>query len=149
MNEMLANQYFITRQYEMATQKLEEALAVNPTSKSIKKKIVICYIQINQIYEAFRIFSTLVEEDIFVIINTDIVADYCPCPDLIFEYENELKISDNFVQCLILGMLWLYCDLDKSIEYFELIKGECKQKINIDTILTRLIQTKQKFELEN
>ena len=56
MHEMLASHYFITRKYDMAALELEKAMSDNPASKSIKKKIIICYIQAKQI-KSFRYFQ--------------------------------------------------------------------------------------------
>ncbi len=149
MREMLASQYFITRKYDMAALELEKAMSDNPASKSIKKKIIICYIQTKQIKKAFDIFNGLVKDDPFFIVNTDIVADYCPCPDLIYEYENALDVSEDHTHRLILAMLWLYCDVDESIKYFELLKKNSQQMGSIHETLSRLNKIKQELKPEN
>ena len=149
MHEMLASQYFITRKYDLAVLELEKAMSANPANKSIKKKIIICYIQTNQVNKAFDIFTKLVKEDVFFIINTDIVADYCPCPELIFEYQNKVDVYEDQRHHLILAMLWLYCDLDESIIYFELVKKNSEQDVRINENLSRLNKIKQELKTEN
>jgi hypothetical protein len=118
-SEMLGNKYFLARNYQGAAKNLQYVLSEDPINKSARKKIIICYTQTGEIKKAFDNFYTLVKEDINFIINTDPVADDCPCPELvakygkIFPYEN-----DSFDMKLMLGMLWLYCDVNKSSEIF-------------------------------
>lgn len=149
MSEMLASQYFISRKYEMAVGELERVLAVNPQSKSVKKKLIICYIKTSMIKEAFQTFSELVKQDIFFIINTDIVADYCPCPQIIYEYENAIDLRDEYIQELILGMLWLYCDIDKAIKIFNKIRKYAKYNSDIESIISTLNSVNHELKSEN
>ena len=59
-------------------------------------------------------------EDIDFVINTDPIDDDCPCPELVFELETELQNNRTSLDYnLILGMLWLYCKLEKSAAYFK------------------------------
>ena len=126
-SEMLGNKYFLARNYQGAAQNLQYVLSQNPINKGARKKIVICYTQIGEIEKAFENFHALVKEDINFIINTDPVADDCPCPELVEKYGKVLPYEDNsFDMKLILGMLWLYCDVDKSLELFRDIAASTK-----------------------
>ena len=62
---------------------LQYALDLDPLNKPVRKKLVICYLQIGEIQKALNIFYNLITEDIDCIINTDPVSDDCPCPDLV------------------------------------------------------------------
>ena len=50
---------------------------------------------------------------------------------------------------LILAMLWLYCDVDESIKYFELVKKKSQQMGSIRETLSRLNKIKQELKPEN
>ena len=54
MNEMLGNQFFLTRRFKDATTNFEKALVLNPTNDDVKKKLIICYIQQNELKLALR-----------------------------------------------------------------------------------------------
>jgi pentatricopeptide repeat protein len=123
MSEMLANQYFLVRRFPDAEAAFEIVLEKDPGNKIVRKKLIICYIHNGNIRRALEVFLDLIKEDIRIIINTDIIADDCPCPELIekFEKMNETKFS--YINSLeIFGMLWLYCDINKSITFFEKLK---------------------------
>lgn len=118
MSEMLGNQYFLARKFCEALTELEEALNRDPLNKSIRKKLIICYIKTNQLDKAVTHFIHLIKEDVHFIINTDPILDDCPCPEIIYELENTLETKDAIERNIALGMLWLYCDLSISIKYF-------------------------------
>ncbi len=119
-SEMLGNKYFLARNYSGAAKNLQHVLSQNPINKSARKKIIICYTQIGEIEKAFDNFYTLVKEDINFIINTDPVADDCPCPELVDKYGKLFPYENNsFDMKLMLAMLWLYCDANKSYGFFK------------------------------
>ena len=124
-SEMLGNKYFLARNYQNAALNFQDTLKSNPVNKAVRKKIIICYSQVGQIQKAFENFYVLVKEDIDFIINTDIVADDCPCPELTAKYGKILPYeNESFDMKLMLAMLWLYCDTQKSLEYFNGILAE-------------------------
>lgn len=123
MNEMLGNQYFLSRNYLQAQIELERALRFNPTNLSIKKKLVICNIQSGSVQRALDLFLETISEDINSIIDTDPIFDNCPCPQLVYEMENSLQQSNTRDKILALGMLWLFCDLKESIKYFTSVEN--------------------------
>lgn len=119
MSEMLGNQYFLGRDYARAAAELNEALKSDSSSKGIRRKLIICFTQIGDIGKALDIFISLIKEDIEFVINTDPISDDCPCPELVFDMEQKLENSKNSIDFnLVLGMLWLYCNVDKSLYYF-------------------------------
>ena len=121
-SEMLGNKYFLARKYKNAAENFQHTLQTNPINKSVRKKLIICYTQIGQIQRALENFYTLVKEDVNFIMETDIVADDCPCPELIEKYGSVLPYEkDSIDMKLMLAMLWLYCDAKKSLEFFKRI----------------------------
>lgn len=121
-SEMLGNKYFLARNYENAAVNFQHSLQKDPINKSMRKKLIICYTQIGQIQKAFESFYQLVKEDINFIIETDLVADDCPCVELTDKYGNVLPYeNESFDLKLMLGMLWLYCNAEKSFEFFKRI----------------------------
>jgi len=119
MNEMLGNQYFMARNYRAAQDEFELAIKKDPTLNRLKKKLIICYTQTGKVKQAIDLFIELISEHIELIIDTDPIRDDCPCPDLVEQIE---KLKDSHTNSLdyhlILGIVWLYCDVNKSIEYF-------------------------------
>lgn len=116
---MLANQYFLARRYAEAVEAYEKVLEKCPKDKFIRRKLIICYIQIGELQKALDAFLSCLEEDIECIVTIDPVADDCPCPELVIELEQKLHVNLNSLDFhLMLGMLWLYCDGKKSLEYF-------------------------------
>jgi tetratricopeptide (TPR) repeat protein len=142
MSEMLGNRYFIARQFEKAYDNYQQALKEDLGNLKIKKKLVICSIQIGQIDQAMNYFYDILQIDPYLIIKTDPYLDDCPCPEIIPSWESkELNDLERNNICRILGMLYLYCDLNKSIEYFQncMDKGKNRQKVmSILKILTSL-----------
>lgn len=118
MNEMLGNQYFLARRFQDATNQFEKALLTNPSNTNVKKKLIICYLQVNEIRMATKIFEDLISEDISIILNSDPDKDDCPCLKMISELENfHSNLTENEKNAA-LGILWLYCDIINSKKYF-------------------------------
>ncbi len=140
MSEMLGNQYFMARKYENALKEFEECEAQGKANKSMRKKMVICYTQVGNITKAAEVLKDLVYEDLDFILNTDPLNDDCPCTQLVTELEAKSNYTiQSFDYLLALGILWLYCDLNKAVEYFKKAR-ELKADDNTSTILIRLIQ---------
>ena len=119
MDEMLGNHYFLSRNYGRAAELLEKALRDDPKSKPIRRKLIICFAQTGHVDKALTVFISLIKEDIDFVINTDPIDDDCPCPELVFDMEHgNSNLQSSLDSILVLGMLWLYCNLHKSHEYF-------------------------------
>lgn len=118
---MLANHYFLVRRYEDAELAFENVLAEEPANKFARKKLIICYVHNGKISKALEIFYQMIMDDIDFIIHTDVVADDCPCPELIEAFERKSNraeyTSTNMLE--VYGILWLYCDMEKSLTYFK------------------------------
>jgi len=136
---MLGNRYFLARQFDKAIPCLEEALQRNPNGHKIKKKLVVCYIEVGQVERAFNYFHTLVHLDPHIIIDTDPYYDDCPCCELIPIWENKHEQGAGTVDVLkILGMLYLYCNVDKAIEFFNEVIQQVENPVKTNSILTQL-----------
>lgn len=144
MSEMLANRYFIARKFDLALPVFEEELAKGNNDIAIKKKLIICYGALGQIDKAFELFFELVNKDPFVIINTDPYWDDCPCPEMIKHWEKTTGRKEfSPREYLILGMLYLYCDLDKSIEYLQKALDYDEYFLKINSVL-RILRNARK-----
>ena len=95
MSEMLGNQYFMARKFAASVPEFEEALAKTRDTKMIRKKLIICYTQVGQIQRAFQLFHSLIKEDIEFIANTDVIADDCPCPELVTNLSQQEATPEN------------------------------------------------------
>jgi tetratricopeptide (TPR) repeat protein len=143
-SEMLGNKYFLARNYENAALNYQYALQNDPVNKSARKKLIICYTQIGQIKKALENFYQLIKQDIDFILETDPIADDCPCVELTDKYGNILPYeNESYDLKLMLSMLWLYCNPEKSLEFFKgvLVENPTEQKIKE---IVRLIEERIK-----
>jgi tetratricopeptide (TPR) repeat protein len=155
MSEMLANHYFLSRNYQSALCEYENVLHKNSDNLLVKKRLIICYIQNGLLSNALNLFIDLLRRDSNIFVKSNGYRDYCPCRDLIFEFENKQTSGiDNYEVNLSLGILWFYCNANNSIEYFiqaEKLNPNQKKlnhviRIISDTILS--IETNQKNNLK-
>ena len=124
MSEMLANHYFLNRNFLSAKSIYESILEKDSTNKSIKKKLTVCYVTTGEVDDALRLFINQIKDDIDFVMNSDIKSDDCPCPEIISEIENQKMLFQNEIERIVaLGMLWLYCSLEKSIELFKQVEA--------------------------
>lgn len=119
MSEMLANQYFMAREFEKANAILEELLdPVHPHLYQLKK-LILCNVYLGRIDAALTYFHRLIKTNIRVLTKTNIEDEDCPCKEIIAYIQeghlDRLRESDKFKA---LGMLYLYCDVIKSVFYF-------------------------------
>lgn len=145
MSEMLGNQYFMARKYDAALAEFEKCAHEGKSNKGIIKKTIICYTQVGKIEKAAELLNKLIDKDLEFILNTDPILDDCPCHELAdnleAKYDQAIK---SFDYLLALSVLWLYCDIDKSISYFKKtleIKSDNKLVISI---LAKLSNTKKR-----
>jgi hypothetical protein len=139
MSEMLANHYFLVRNFISAKSIFENILEKDSTNKSIIKKLIICRITTGEIGKALDLFLLLIRTDIDFIINTKTDSEDWPCPEIISEIENQEKLFKNELEKLAaLVMLWLYCSLEKSIELFKKAEIIDPKEIRFKEIATLL-----------
>lgn len=120
MNEMLGNQYFMARNYLGAATVFQNVLKEDPNNVNARKKLIIAYTQIGKYSKAVDLFTNFINENINHILETDPVKDDCPCPELVHSLEHLTEHGrESFTTYETLGILWLYCDLNKSIYYIE------------------------------
>lgn len=120
------------RNYEKAIHTYESVVSRNGTTKSIRKKMIICYIRTSKIEKALAEFCKLVEEDIMFLTNTDLKAEDCPCAEIISEIENDEIHYEETEKHLAMGILWIYCDLKISLQYFDdyMMKNQNNSELN-------------------
>lgn len=120
MHEMLGNQYFMARNYLGAATVFQNVLRDDPTNINARKKLIIAFTQIGKYSKALDLFTEFIQENIDNIIDTNPMKDDCPCPELVNNLENLIKYEgQSFTAYQTLGILWLYCDINRSVENFE------------------------------
>ncbi len=142
----------MARKYEDALRIFEKCKEKGELNKNIMRKMVVCYTQTGKIQEAAKMLLTLINEDLDFVLNTDPVKDDCPCSELVKEYESRLQISvESFDFLTSLGILWLYCDLNKSVCYFKKASEIYPDNSIVNSILSKLMsrQTLSEKELNN
>ena len=149
IGEMLGNQYFLARKYSDAVENLEQALVSNPNNKAAKKKLIICYTQVGKVRQALNAFKELIEEDIDFIIDTDAEEEACPCNELATKYGNILPYENNSTDLkIMLAILWLYCDVQKSLGFFHSLIDENVENEKISSIV-KIIENRLKTKQPN
>ena len=120
MSEMLGNHYFLARKYSLAAKELEKALAKDPNNKEILRKLVICQVQNDHLERAVKLLWQLIRQDLEFVLKADPLLDDCPCPELVYYFEEQLRSNYANPDHLIkLAIFWLYCDIEKSLYYFK------------------------------
>lgn len=120
MSEMLANHYFLNRNFLSAKTIYDGILEKDSDNKSVKKKLIICYLTTSELDKSFELFLSQIRLDIDFILKNDLNAENCPCPDLAAKVESgELRFKTDLEKFIALGILWLYCSLEKSVEFFK------------------------------
>lgn len=144
MSEMLGNRYFLSRQFDKALINFERALSEDPNNIKIKKRLIICNIQVGRIELALNSFYELVKRDPHIIIDTDAYYDDCPCQEIIPSWESKLASDSANEQSIkeTLGMLYLFCDLSTAIKYFKDAQISTKFPQVVSTILKILQKEK-------
>lgn len=140
MSEMLGNQYFMARNFVAAHAEFEGVLLKDPCNKLVGKKQIICYTQIGEIKKALTLFRNLIDTDIKLITNTDPINDDCPCPEIIHQMKSNSPAYIDNEKNIMLGILWLYCDINESIRYFKMASKEQKEDASVQSILNKLQQ---------
>ena len=119
MNEMLANQYFIVQRFEDAYHEFEEVLKVYPSNSLVKKRLILCYLYLGKIEEAFELYTEVISTSINTIIDNEMDVYDQPCKKMIHKLEDLSTDFNETDKLKILGILWSYCDLKTSKVYFE------------------------------
>ena len=123
MSEMLANNYFIVRDYAKAREVFLQLPEPVRDDCRVLKKLILCEIFLSQPYKALHYLLTILRRDPAIIIKIDIDTEDCPCRDLIIELEERAGYSDGDERSILsLAMLWLYCNLQRAMEYLDLIE---------------------------
>ncbi len=139
MSEMLAKQYFLARNFDKALIELRRVLERDPQNTKCQKKLIICHTQLGQIEQALATFLRVLKKDPFIIIDTHPEDNDCPCPELVIQWEQTTPMATERAKYWnILGMLYLYCDLKKSIAYFQKSLQQQMEQEKIRTILNIL-----------
>lgn len=154
MSEMLGNQYFLSRNFLKAKEAYEKVLESEPENDFIKKRLIICYTQTGEIKKAFELFYEIAKRNIEYITDTDIIADDCPCPELINKYGNIKPVEEcSYDSKLMLGMLWLFCNMNKSFEFFEVLATEESSNTKVieirNLIKEKINQSKEHYSQNN
>ncbi|MCL4549696.1 MAG: hypothetical protein M1495_14125 [Bacteroidetes bacterium] len=142
MSEMLGNYHFITRNYSSALIELESSIIQSPADFYLRKKLIICYTQTNNLLKALELFLSLVKENIDCIVEIGFEEEYCPCHNLIADLERgTIKRIIEYELLIELGILWLYCDITQSLNYFLKVQQINQNDSRINQIV-RILESK-------
>lgn len=138
MSEMLGNYFFLNHNYQSACDELENALKDDPSNNAIQRKLILCYIKLGAVIEGYYLFRKLVKTNIECIVHCYFKENPCPCLEIINELNdsNSDTINEKYKN-LSLGILWLYCDIDRSLYYL----NKAKINLNTDKKLTEIVNS--------
>lgn len=122
MSEMLANNYFLVRNYESARATFFALPEPLRSELRVIKKLILCEIFLGESEAALKHLLTILKENPDFIIKTDVDAEDCPCRDLICQLESRPGYSpENESTILSMSILWLYCSIEKSLYYLSML----------------------------
>jgi hypothetical protein len=120
MREILGHQAFLARDYANVVKEFEPFLKKGKASDSMKKKLVIAFIQVGRIEDALKLFIHLGEKDLGIIAKTDPIYDECPCPELVYDLVKKEDYQDGSADYYTsLAILWAYCDMNHTLNYLD------------------------------
>lgn len=136
MSEMLGNYYFMINRFKSACHELEKALKEEPKSLSIRKKLILCYLDSGSYTRGYQLFRSVIKQDISSI--TEAKADNtCPCLEILDNFERNDHLNlDKAEYYRVLAMLWLFRDINQSLRYFKIVKSLSNDDKNVDEILS-------------
>lgn len=150
MSEMLGNQLFLVRKFSEAEKEFEQVLENEPQNLQTLKKIIVCHTQTGKYDLALKRFYKLVKINPHLIIETDQIFEDCPCPELIGKLENSLPFEkDEFYFQVLMGILWLYCDEKKSLEYFKAAQQNEPDNFYVNEIVNVLVSYKKEKNISH
>jgi len=119
MHEMLGHHHFMVGDYATALSHYRQVIQEGDANTEVKKRAVVCYVHTRRIAEAVLLFEELLKEDVDCIVRHNQDRYGCPCPEIIDEYECSLR-TDEISQSdrIALGILWSFCDVHRSHEWF-------------------------------
>ncbi len=136
MSEMLGNQYFLGRHYYEAKNEFETEILKHPENLLLKKKLLICYTQTNQIEKALDLFEELIKKNIDIIVKTDPIRDDCPCPELVEKIKDPNKeFTNELDENIVNGIIWLYCDAEISLNYFKIAQQSDRSNKKLESVI--------------
>jgi tetratricopeptide (TPR) repeat protein len=142
MSEMLANQYFMIRKYSLAKEEYEKLLTDKETDDKLLKKLIVCYVVSNELEKAFHLFFELIKKDPYIIINTKLEDEDCPCHEIIPQIQNDqILFNDKEEKNLALGILSLFCNKNDSLNYLNKLSKEIYNQQKIKEAVQIINQT--------
>lgn len=150
MSEMLGNYYFLSQNYQSACIELENALKDDPSNNSIQRKLILCYIKLGYFTDGYSLFQEVLKTNIDSIVHCYYRENPCPCLEIIKEF-NDLHfdfVSEKYYY-LTLGILWLYCDIDRSIFFFNKAKFDNEKDDKLEEIINRISKYAEKLLEKN
>lgn len=152
MSEMLGNQYFMARKYQEAVKELEPVYFNDHGNMSVRRKLIIGYIQTGKLMKGLELFTSLVKEDISFIVNADPIFDDCPCSEIIKELQPSPNDSITPDLNIYNGIIWLYCDPKISIKFLKKAIIDFPDNLGLKStieIIELFIKNEQKHTVSN
>ncbi len=136
MKRMLANQYYMARDFRRAIPLLKKALERYPGDLSLLSKLVISYVAEQKLKKALphlRILLSRLPPGYFSSISVD---ENCPCPDLIERWRQDPPANLSREELYVsLAILELFCGGKNVVNYLRAAKAVAQDWDIVDDLL--------------
>ncbi|GAB4133056.1 MAG: hypothetical protein Fur0015_06360 [Ignavibacteriales bacterium] len=133
---MLGNYYFLIQQYSEAAEEYEKCIKGKNVNPFIKKKFILSLIKQEKFQEAIHSYYRIItKKDLSIYISSP-KSDQIVCRELIEEFTKNTTFLPPEEKHRILGIIWSFCDSQKSKEHFNLFRKEHKSNRNTITKIT-------------
>jgi len=113
MSEMLANQYFLSGRYERALPLLEQFLLSSPDRAYLKNKLLICYLQMDQIDRALELCLEILRTAPFDLVGSDPCTQQFPCLEQTLQRPDGPPTTP--IELNRLAVVYLFCRPEVSL----------------------------------
>jgi hypothetical protein len=125
----------MARKYLEAEREFESVIKDIPFNKIVRTKLIVCYAQTKKLKLALDHFRLLLSEDINFLIEADPQQYDIPCDEILNDLDRSNFYSDQFGSNLHRGILWFYCDINKSLEYLAKAHELCPRDPKLNEVL--------------
>ncbi|MBT4504053.1 MAG: tetratricopeptide repeat protein [Gemmatimonadetes bacterium] len=115
MSEMLANQYFLSGSYERALPLLERFLLNSPDRAYLKNKLLICYLQTDQVDRALEFCLEILRTAPLDLVGSDPCTQRFPCLEQTLQRPGGIPTTP--LELNRLAVINLFCKPETSLRH--------------------------------
>ena len=145
MSEMLANQYFMIKNYSLAKEEYEKLVSKNLSDFKILKRLIVCYVLTHELEKAINLFYKFIKDYPTKIVTSQLSDEDNLCAEIISKIiNNEIKFSSEDDKNIGLGILYSFCNKKLSKKFFSKASVQ-HNSLMVTKIIRRLEKINQVF----